>query len=96
MQGRLRVQSQSSVLEMACRERDPDLAMEFLANRHSPQPLPDPLVEGLVALSCETARPGLVEQLLTVMRETHQPITADAVAQLRLWAHRYACDAYLS
>ena len=90
MQGQLRVQSHSSVLGMACRERDPDLAMEFLANRHSPQPLPDPLVEGLVALSHETARPQLVEQLLAVVTETRQPLTADTVAQLKLWAQRYS------
>ena len=88
MQGRLRVGSQSSVLAMACNERDADLAMEFLASRHSPQPLPDPLVGALVALSRESCRPDLVEQLLRVVRETRQPLTGECVTQLSLWADR--------
>jgi pentatricopeptide repeat protein len=96
MQGRLRVQSQSSVLAMACSERDADLAVEFLASRQSPQPLPASLVRDLVALSRETGRPDLVEQLLGVVRETRQPLTGDGVAQLRLWAasqpQPYTCE----
>ena len=88
LQGRLRLQSQSSVLAMACREGDPGLAMEFLAGRRSAQPLADSLVELLVALSRQTQEPQLVEQLLSVVRETRQSLSEEGVAQLKLWAER--------
>ena len=90
MKGRLRVQSQSSVLAMACRERDAGLAQEVLAGRQSTQPLPQALLQALLALSRESSQPQLMEQLLAVMRDTGQALSVESVAELTEWAKRLA------
>ena len=90
MKGRLRVQSQSSVLAMACRERDAGLAQEVLAGRQSTQPLPQALLQALLALSRESSQPQLMEQLLAVVRDTGQALSVESVAELTEWAKRLA------
>lgn len=85
MAGRLRCQGQLSILNMACRERDPDLAMEFLTGQSL---LPDSIVESLIILSHETNRPDLLQQLLTIMTSSHQHLSVDGIDHLKTWATR--------
>ena len=88
MQGRLRVRSHAAVLSLACENRDVELALEYLRKWETAQPLPETLVQAVVAVSRETARPEVVEQVLRVLRETRQTLGPGSAAELRLWAER--------
>ena len=88
MEGRLRVQSLASVLSLACRLVDADLALEYLAMWDRTKSLPESLVGSLVALSRESGRMEVMESLLTVLRELQQPVGVESAAQFRLWAQR--------
>lgn len=88
MEGRLRVQSLASVLSLACRLVDADLALEYLATWDRTKSLPEPLVGSLVALSRESGRMDVMDSLLAILRELRQPVGVDSAAQFRLWAQR--------
>lgn len=88
MQGRLRVQSQSSVLSLACQTTDVELALEYLARWDVLQPVPETVVQSLAALSRESGRPDLMEKLLVVVRGTRQSLGEESATELRLWAER--------
>lgn len=88
MEGRLRVQSLASVLSLACRLVDADLALEYLAMWDRTKSLPEPLVGSLVALSRESGRMDVIDSLLAILRELRQPVGVDSAAQFRLWAQR--------
>ena len=88
MDGRLRVQSQSSVLSVACRHGDVDLALQHLTKWTRGQPLPNTLVESLVALSRESQQPEIMETLLSVLGKTRQSVNEDSVREIIQWANR--------
>ena len=88
MDGRLRVQSQSSVLSVACRHGDVDLALQYLTKWTRGQPLPNTLVESLVALSRESQQPEIMETLLSVLGKTRQSVNEDSVREIIQWANR--------
>ena len=88
MQGRLRMQGRASVLSLACRSMDADLALEHLATWDVWQQLPDSLVGLLVALSRESGRPEVVERLLQTLHKTQQPVSREVAMELRQWAER--------
>ena len=88
MQGRLRVQGQSSVLSLACREGDSELALEYLAGWGGGQPLSGSLVASLMALSRERQRSEVMEALLGVLARTRQSVDEEGVAEIRQWAER--------
>lgn len=95
MDGRLRVQSQSSVLSVACRHGDVDLALQYLTKWTRGQPLPNTLVESLVALSRESQQPEIMETLLSVLGKTRQSVNEDSVREIIQWANRQSyttCD----
>lgn len=88
MEGRLRVQSLASVLSLACRLGDADVALEYLAMWDRTKSVPDPLVGSLVSLSRESGKMEVMDTLLAILRELRQPVGVDSAAQFRLWAQR--------
>ena len=88
MQGRLRMNSQSSVLTMACQMKDDQMALEYLTSWDTAQHLPDGLVRLLIALSRESEATEIMERLLETIHETGQPLGADSAAELRMWGER--------
>ena len=88
MHGRLRMQGRASVLSLACRSVDADMALEHLAMWDTWQELPDSLVGLLVALSRESRQPEVVERLLQTLHQTQQPVTQEVATEFRQWAER--------
>jgi pentatricopeptide repeat protein len=86
MHGRLRMQGRASVLSLACRSVDADMALEHLAMWDTWQELPDSLVGLLVVLSRESRRPEVVERLLQTLHQTQQPVTQEVATEFRQWA----------
>ena len=95
MQGRLRMQGRASVLSLACRSMDADLALEHLATWDVWQQLPDSLVGLLVALSRQSGRPEVVERLLWTLHKTQQPVSQEVAMELRQWAERLVVPPHL-
>ena len=93
MQGqRLRVQAVAAVLQMACREGDAVMAMEYMCQWDSCQPLPDCLVAQLLGLARLCHRDDLREEVFSLLRSIHQDIGREAVAELQTWAQRSVVD----
>ena len=88
MPGRLRVQGVASIVSLACREVNSDLALEYLAGWDVAKPLPDGLVGSLVELALVSGRSEVVDRLLAILRETRQTVGVACAAELRLWAQR--------
>ena len=88
MQGQLRLQGTVAVLSLACRERDVELAKEYLEKWDVLQPLPLGVGEELVRLAVDAGHREIVEAVFRTVRNTGQKMDEKMARALQQWAAR--------